>query len=62
MSESNRGDKSALIRFENAQRRYGDVVAVGGVTLDIAALAETHNLPFSEAKAAVDAEIRTKLG
>ena len=29
---------------------------------DIAALAETHNLPFSEAKAAVDAEIRAKLG
>jgi len=29
-------DSAALIRFEAAQRRYGDVVAVGGVTLDIA--------------------------
>lgn len=33
---SDRGAHEALIRFEGAQRHYGDVVAVGGVTLDIA--------------------------
>lgn len=36
-SAKDNGGASALIRFERAERRYGDVVAVGSVSLDIAA-------------------------
>lgn len=34
---ANKRASSALLRFEAAERRYGEVVAVGGVSLDIAA-------------------------
>lgn len=37
MSAHDESASGALIRFENAERRYGEVVAVGGVTLDITA-------------------------